>query len=492
MDVDTTSVAGVSLDVLLASSRRTGPAGRLVTGCTADWRRVEPGDVFVAVVGDDHDGHEDARRAMARGATAIVCERYVPVFHVPQYEVADSRIAWGVICQALAGDPSRHLRVIGVTGSEGKTTTLTLLASIFAQAGIDFGVMSGIQTYDGMTRGPGIGDTPLPEMLAHRLARMEAAGCTHALVEVSSQALAQHRLSGVQLDAACVTHVTSAHLDTHHTPHNYREAKRRILDLLGSEGIAILNSDNPVCCQWLSEFGGPSLTFGTGDTATVSAHIVERNACETIFLLTVGNETAAVRTSLVGDHHVADCLAAATTALAYDIDLTTIAAGIAAVDQLPARMQRVDCGQEFPLFVDAARTPDALRASLRTARQLATGRVICVLGNESPANLAEVAAVQGVVRKLADVVIVTDRRAQLENGWRETVSGPHQVYVMSDREEAMACAVSLASPADAVVVAGSDGRTDMTFGQTAQTPSDVETARQLLAARDTPILKLVA
>ena len=476
---------GVLLNEVFPECVGDNLAGALAAGCTSDVRQVSPGDAFVALDDGENDGHESAVAAVARGAVAVVCERAVPVFNVPVYIVEDSRVALGQLCQALVDHPSRQLRVIGVAGTLGKSTVVALLESIFEVADIDTGVISSFKTFDGMVCSGGVSQVPSQAFLASRLARMEAAGCTHALVEVSCKALAQHKLAGIELDAVCVTQVSPADLDVHHTPDNYRKTSARVLDLLSEKGVVVLNADDPVCCRWTCDISAPLTMYGESDAAQLTAHTIERNACEQIFVLSVGNESAAVRTCLVGEHHIRNCLAAAATALACGVALQHVAQGIERLTKLSARMQRVDCGQQFPVFVDAARTPEALRSTLRAARQLTTGRVICVLGDETSRDQSENKAVQRVARQLADLTIVTEARTTTTS-WEDEAS----TQVAQDRKEAIECAVAIARSEDVVVIAGSQSSPTPAFGV-----RDMETEwiREILLTHAfAPALKLVA
>ncbi len=502
---DSRTIDIVRLSALFPEATRTVPAkvagtGEVVvTSCVTDWRKVEPGDVFVALPdsdgdGDGDDGHLHAQRAVSHGAIAVVCEQPVPVFDVPTYLVPDSRVALGKICHALVGHPCRKFEVIGVAGTHGKSTTIALLESIFAAAGKHCGKLSSLGCYDGMTHSAGMGDAPSAPAFASRLARMEAAGCTHAFVEMSSQSLSQARVAGIELGAVCVTNVTEAHLDRHNTVQNYRETKRRILEYLSPTGVVILNADDPVSMQWLDQVAGPVLTYGmksggmdSGVTAAeITATIVDCHANEQIFVLTAGSHSAAVRTAIVGEHHVANCLAAAALSLSYGIDLQTIAAGLEAVEQLPARMERVDCGQGFPVFVDAADSPGALRASLRTARRLAEGRVICVWDKIVSGAGSEQLAISQVLNRLADLAIVTQPLLQAEAEGTD-------VEVVADRSEAIACAVAIAEPGDVVVIAGSRTNPGLVFGNVDESVTDGEIIRQLLYAREQqPAFRLIA
>jgi len=484
--------SGVSLAELFPSATRTGSGEVLATSCVTDWREVEPGDVFVAlpdVNGRGEDGHIHAQRAVSHGAIAVLCEQPVAVFDVPTYLVLDSRVALGELSHALLGNPTRSLATIGVTGTHGKSTTIALLESIFATAGKHCGKLSSLGCYDGMTHSAGVSDCPTAPALASRLARMEAAGCTHAFVEISSQSLSQAHVAGIELDAVCVTNVTDAHLDLHNTVQSYRDTERRVLQYLSPTAVAVLNADDPVSMKWLDQVPGPVLTYGLAGHAEVTATVVACHSNEQTFVLSAGSESAAVRTTIVGEHHVANCLAAAALSLSYGIDIQTIAAGIEAVEALPARMERVDCGQGFPVFVDAANSPEALRVSLRTARQLAERRVICVWSDSAKSRGSEHYAILQVLNRLADLAIVTSPLPDYET---EALTATVGVEVVADRNEAIACAVAIAEPGDVVVIAGSQPGSGFVFGNDETAVSDSEITRQLLYAREEPALRLIA
>lgn len=475
---------------LLPGATRTSTDDVFFGSCVTDWREVEPGDLYIALpdsADGNEDGHLHAQRAVSHGALAVVCEQPVPVFDVPTYLVPDSRVALGEICHALMGHPSRSMEVIGVTGTHGKSTTIALLESIFAHAGKHCGTLSSLGCYDGMTHSMGMSDLPSAPSIVSRLARMEAAGCSHAFVEISSQALSQARMAGIELGALCVTNVSEAHLDRHNTVQCYREAERRVLKHLAPTGMVALNADDPVSVKWIDKIEGPVLTYGIGGQAEVSATVLESHANEQTFVLTAGSDSAAVQTKIIGDHHISNCLAAATIALSYGIELQEIAVGLEAIEQLPARMELVDCGQGFPVFVDAANSANSLRASLRTARQLAERRVICVWGENLSAAGSEHLAISQVLNRMADLAIVSQPLAELPDETEKLAS----VELVADRNEAIACAVTMAQPGDVVVIAGSRVGPGFNFGGPDEPLSDGEFARQLLYSRKTPELRLV-
>jgi UDP-N-acetylmuramoyl-L-alanyl-D-glutamate--2,6-diaminopimelate ligase len=478
--------AGVSLRQLLGVGACSAGSPDVWAGsCTHDVRHVRPGDVFVALAGADDDGHDRAGEAAQRGAAAVVCERQVPVFDTPQFVVSDSRIAYGHLCQALVGHPSQQVKVIGVTGTSGKTTVVRLLASVLATAGHDVGTLDSLAVCDGLDRRPAAEAPLAPPLLARSLGRMASSGMSHAIVEISSRELGNQVLAGVTLDSACITQVGRDHLDWHGSLENYRRAKQRILDHLAPEGVAIFNADDAVCTRMLCDFHQPALTIGLREAAEITAEIIDRQINEQTFVVTAGDESVGVRTKMIGDHHVYNCLTAAALGLAHGVELTTVARGLEAVDGVPGRMERVSCGQDFAVLVDAAQSPDTLRHCLRAARAVTTGRLICVFG-AGQREQHEWPAMGRVAGAMADVAIVTSNHPHVEDPdaiaaeIRHGFVDPHKAQLISDRVEAIAWALGEARASDTVVVAGMgnrpyasavDGRTEL---------GDRETVRQLL------------
>jgi UDP-N-acetylmuramoyl-L-alanyl-D-glutamate--2,6-diaminopimelate ligase len=455
---------GVSLRQLLADEIQGDcPPDLRAVSCTSDWRAVQRGDVFVALVEAERDGHEDAVEAARRGARAVICERPLPVFSVPQCVVADSRKAYGRLCQALVGHPSRELKVIGVTGTHGKSTVARLLSAIFREAGCTFGSLDSYGFSDGCEERPSLGEVLTPPLLARSLAEMVAAGATHAVVEFSSRELSSQVPAGISLDAACVTHVGRKNLAWHGSLENYRNAKRRIFDYLQPDGVAIINADDPVSVGMLSNLNHAALTFGLREQAEIVGEIIEQHINEQIFVITAGDDSVAVRTPIIGDHHVLNCLAASATALAYGIPLSDVARGLEAVDRLPGRMERVMCGQEFAVLVDAANSPEALRASLRAARQSTGGRLICVFGTPDRYDEAELRATGRVLGAMSDVAVITSC-GRIDGAHRSCIAihtglaDRRKGRVILDRNEAIAWALSEAKAGDTVLIAGMGDR----------------------------------
>ncbi len=238
--------------------------------CSRDSRTVQPGDLFAALPGNRADGHDFAVQAAARGCAAILAQRPLRGVSVPICYVPDSRQAYGRVCQALAGNPSGQLKVIGVTGTNGKTTTTHLIASILSTAGLKPGLMGTLGCFDGEDFEPSSMTTAPPEILAGWLSRMVRNGCSHAVLEVSSHALDQARIAGIGLDAACVTNVQRDHLDYHRSICDYRLTKSRLLDYLAGDGFAVLNADDADLGGLSLAAGRPTLTIGIRSAAEIT------------------------------------------------------------------------------------------------------------------------------------------------------------------------------------------------------------------------------
>ena len=430
-----------------------------VTSCCTDPRSCRPGDLFVATVRDDGDTHELAAEAVRRGAAAILAERLLPA-GVPVCVVPDSRVALGRICQALAGNPCRDVNVIGVSGTNGKTTTSVLIASVLRAAGHQVGCTTSLDRCDGFDSFPATTTTPAPPELAAWLARMGSNGCSHGVIEVSSRGLAHQRLSGVDLQAAVLTNVRRAHLDYHGSVANYRRAKAKLFEYLRPQGFAVLNADDMVCQSLLNRLSCPVITVGMQRPAELSATVIERYRGEQTFLMAAGNDTVPVRTRMIGDHHVSNCLAAAAVGLVMGVDLMSIARGLEAVKQLPARLERIECGQEFGVYVDCADTPDRLAMSLRTLRQVTSGRILCVFAADDCESEGERPLVGRVVERSADLGVITSSRprgAQPLDIAHEILDGyekPSRAHLIPTRTEAIRWTLGEALPGDSVLITG--------------------------------------
>lgn len=457
-----------------------------VASCTCRSQEVQAGDLFVAVPGTVHDGRRYVHEAVARGCSAVLAEEPLPEVGVPVGYVPNAREAYGRLCQALVGNPSRQLKAIGITGTNGKTTTSYLIASILNHAGYQAGILGTLGCFDGEEFHEATMTTPPADQLARYLARMVRNECTHAVMEVSSHALDQARVAGMAFDVACVTNVRHDHLDYHRTIQDYRIAKSKLLDYLTPEGFAVINADDPTAAGYLHRIDGPVLTVGIRAAAEITAMVVEQYVSEQTFLLTAGSDTIPVHTGMIGLPHVYNCLTAAAVGLTYGIDLMTVVRGLEAVQSLPGRLERIECGQPFSVFVDFAHTPDALAGALHTLRGVVSGRIFCVFGAGGDRDRTKRSLMGRAVEVGADLAILTNDNPRSEDpqvildDLRSGFVSPQRAQVIPDRAEAITQALALAQPGDCVLIAGKGHEKYQILGDERHPFDDVEVARQWL------------
>ncbi|HUE72523.1 MAG TPA: UDP-N-acetylmuramoyl-L-alanyl-D-glutamate--2,6-diaminopimelate ligase [Pirellulaceae bacterium] len=477
--------AGVSLRDLLPVARFVRSPDVRATSCCTEADQCQPGDVFVAISSDRYDGHEQASDAVQRGASAVVAERLLPV-EVPLVMVDDSREALGEICQALVDYPSDSLRTVGVTGTHGKTVVSWLVASVLKAAGGHPGMTTSIAHSDSLEGAPARQTTPPAPQLARWLARMTEAGCDSAVVEVSSRALVERRVAGIDFDAAVLTSLGRAHLALHGSVENYHRAKERLFAQLKCGGFAVLNADDEACQRLAGRIDVPLLTYGMNSEADVTGSVIERQISEQTFYLRAGDELIPVRSRILGDSHVSSCLAAATVGLAVGIDLPTIVRGLEAVERIPGRLERIECGQSFGVFVDAARSPERLAYALRTLRKVTRGRLICVAGAPGGRKKSGRAWLGRVLERSCDVPVLTadDPRHEeplaiahdLLDGFQRAA----KAHVLPNRSRAIEAALAMARPGDTVVIAGKGDRVGQIVGNQRLDHDDRDVAQQWL------------
>ncbi|HTX78051.1 MAG TPA: UDP-N-acetylmuramoyl-L-alanyl-D-glutamate--2,6-diaminopimelate ligase, partial [Longilinea sp.] len=357
-----------------------------------DSRLVQAGDVFVALEGVSLDGHRFIQDAAAKGAIAAVGMRELEKASIPYIRVEDTRPALAHLCAAFYGYPARKLTVIGVTGTDGKTTTSNLIYQILLAAGKHAGIISTVNAVIGNevidtgfhTTTPDAPDTQ------KYLAQMVAAGLTHVVLESTSHGLSQHRVTGCEFDVGVVTNITHEHLDYHKTYEEYRAAKGRLFTMLaetpekpqGNPRLAVLNRDD-ISYEYLHELTQvQQVAYSLKPGADVWAEDVELQSSGMSFVAVGKGFRQPITNTLVGDYNISNILAAFSAAVfGLGISPEVAARGIAALPGVPGRMEYIDLGQNFTAIVDFAHTPNALEVTLKTARQLTQGRVIAVFGS---------------------------------------------------------------------------------------------------------------
>lgn len=471
------SRSGIRLTDILPKAKLLGANEVYVQSCCGQWNDCENNDVFVAIVGPESDGHDWAHEAIRRGATAIVTERLLTIDR-PQCLVSDSRAAYGRICQALAGSPSQRLTTIGVSGTDGKTVTSHLIREVLRHANCLTGVSTSIEVNLGRKR-EAVPNKPLTSpMLADQLSQMAMADCQHAVLEMSSIELAQRVVDGVEFDLAVLTNVRRDHLEFHGSADNYRRAQFRLLKYLKRGGMAVLNADDPTTHFLLEQFPSPALTYGIKQDAQVTAKILERSRDGQMFLIQAGCESVPVRSQVIGDQHVYNCLAAAAVGLASGLELAAIAESLGKVALIPGRMERIECGQDFGVWIDAARSSNQLSAAIRAVKQVSAGKVWCVISTDESQSesdrkrlgeIADRSAVETIVTRTAiDSTKNFEAAHQVLDGFEKT-SKPR---VIPNRFRAIEWVLSQAKPGDGVLVTGCGEKPFALVGEECWTISD--------------------
>lgn len=479
----------------LAGARVVGALPPAVTGIADDSRRVEPGQCFVAVPGLRQDARRFAPDAVRRGAALVVAEgEAMPGLGVPQVLVPSARAALGLLADAWHGHPSRALTVVGITGTNGKTTTSYLVEAILGARGDRTGVIGTIQYVLGDERRPAGQTTPEALELQAMLAAMRDGGVRAVAMEVSSHALALARVDTVAFDVAVFTNLTQDHLDFHGTLDAYRSAKRRLFELLARSPkprrTAVVSADDPAGPCMVEGLGLPVLTFGLGEGATVRA-LEHASTLDGIRLhAATPRGPCELRSPLIGDHNVMNLLAAAATGIALGLEPGAIARALARVEAAPGRFEQVRAGQPFLVVVDYAHTPDALERVLRTARRLTPGRLGVVFGCGGDRDRGKRPLMGAIAARLADRVWVTSDNPRSECpeaiveevlvGLREIPGAGTRHEAEPDRRAAIGAALGWARAGDTVVIAGKGHETYQLIGAAALPFDDREVARQIL------------
>jgi UDP-N-acetylmuramoyl-L-alanyl-D-glutamate--2,6-diaminopimelate ligase len=458
------------------------------TGLTADSRRVRPGFLFVATVGGTEDGHRFLPDAAARGAVALAGEQPDPGLGLPYIRVADSRLFLAQAAAAWNGYPSRKMVMIGVTGTDGKTTTSSLIHHILEQAGLAAGLVTSV----GARIGPRQVDTgfhvttPDPIDLQAFLAQMVEAGVTHAVVETTSHGLAQHRVAACDFDLGVLTNITHEHLDYHGSHEAYLEAKARLFaGLAGSapkpslvERRAILNRDDSSYEAVRGKASVPVVGYGEDPRAEVRAEEPASGRAGLSFHLLGAGYRLPVRTRLLGAYDLSNCLAAAAAAVeGLGLSPELVVQALGSFPGVQGRMELVEAGQPFLAVVDFAHTPNALRRALEAARGLTEARVIAVFGAAGLRDREKRRMMGEIAARLADFTVLTaeDPRTEPLSGiLDEMAAGARagggregETFVrVPDRGEALRYAVRLAGPGDVIVACGKGHEQSMAFDET--------------------------
>jgi UDP-N-acetylmuramoyl-L-alanyl-D-glutamate--2,6-diaminopimelate ligase len=464
-----------------------GAAAVEIAALAYDNRRVAPGTLFFCVPGFTRDGHDFAPDALARGAAALVVERPLGL-GVPEVVVPSVRAAMAPAAARFHGDPTAELAVVGITGTNGKTTTAFLVRALLEAAGRQCGLLGTVTSFVGGVERPVQRTTAEAIELQRDFRAMREGGDVACAMEVSSHALELHRADAVHFAVAVFTNLTQDHLDFHPTMEDYFGAKRRLFAM--GPRVAVVNVDDPYGQRLADGLGGRDrvLTFAIERDATYRAIELESGFDGSRFTALTPEGPIALRTPLPGRFNVANVLGAVAAVRALGVPLATIAAALPHAGRVPGRFEPVDEGQPFAVLVDYAHTPDSLENVLHAARGLTRGRLHCVFGCGGDRDRGKRPQMGAIAARLADRVVVTSDNPRSEDPEaivREILAGAgaggERVVAEVDRRAAIALAIGAAHEGDVVVIAGKGHEQGQEFADGRKLPfDDVTVAREAL------------
>ncbi|MDR1465254.1 MAG: UDP-N-acetylmuramoyl-L-alanyl-D-glutamate--2,6-diaminopimelate ligase [Oscillospiraceae bacterium] len=478
----------MTLQALLDAARL--PAGSLaaqalalpVTRVTDRVDHLEPDCVFVCIAGAKFDGHDAAPQATAAGAALVVVGR--PMGQPRELIAADPRAAYARLCAAFFGNPADALTLIGITGTNGKTTTAFLLKEILEFTGQKTGLIGTVQNMVGDESFPAALTTPDPWDLHALFAQMVGAGCSHCVMEASSQALAQRRVSGLRFRAAVFTNLTQDHLDYHGTFQAYREAKRQ---LFAQCDIAVINRDDEAGPAMLADSPARAVTYSIhNDRADYTAKNLTLQRAGVSYELVTQGRIGRVQFAMPGEFSAYNSLAAAAVALELGLELPAVLEALGNSRGVPGRMELVPTGTAFSVVIDYAHTPDGLDNVLRALRGTTAGRLITVLGCGGDRDKTKRPVMGRLAADRSDVVIVTSDNPRTENPdaiIEDILAGVRHksgVFVEPDRRRAIALALKKARAGDVVLLAGKGQETYQILGAEKIFMDEREIVREIL------------
>jgi len=478
-----------------AQTRRLA-ADEPITGVTMDSRRVEPGNLFVAVEGYVADGHDFITEAVRRGAVGIVFEKESYAQAIPDgvsaIRVADSRRAAAQIAAQFWDYPSDDLVLVGITGTNGKTTSAFLVDSIFRAAGASTALLSTLARFICGKQLEANLTTPSSAELQELLAQMREAGATHVTMEVSSHGLAQQRTWMCKFDGAIFTNLTQDHLDFHADLDDYFAAKLRLftdyveLAKPNKAMVAAINADDAFGERIVQRTPARTVTYGLDETAQVSASRISAGASGIQFMLTLPDRgPTAVKLNLTGSFNLYNALAAAACTWGLGVEPKAIVTGLEQLDGVPGRFERIDEGQDFTVIVDYAHTPNALENVLQTARKLTAVRLVCVFGCGGDRDAGKRPQMGRIVTSLCDFAVITSDNPRSEEPLeiieqiRMGAVGDSYI-IQPDRRRAIFMAIQRCQPGDVLVIAGKGHETYQIIGDQRIPFDDREVAREAI------------
>lgn len=479
----------------LPEAKIVGNEELVITQLTYDSRAVEPGALFICLPGAHVDGHHFVEQALAKGAVAILAQKELSVTGATVIYVSDTRLAMQAIAPYFYDYPSRSVRLIGITGTNGKTTATHLIREIFRTAGYEVGLIGTIHSLIGEKELPIKNTTPDVLDLQHLLKQMADAKMDYVVMEVSSHALDLGRVAGCEYDVVAFTNMTQDHLDYHKTFDNYRKAKGLLFSSLGQNAtkkgkMAVINRDDEAGKYMAEQTKEPVLFYGLSPESELRAEDIQIHAGGMEVKITGPFGSVNLKLKITGQFNVYNVLTAMGVALAENIDIAVICKALESFETVPGRFELVDAGQNFTVIVDYAHTPDGLENILKTARQFAEKRIITVFGCGGDRDRTKRPIMGRIAMEYSDIVLATSDNPRTEDpdfileeievGLREKASENHQYKKNVDRRAAIAEALKLAQADDVVIIAGKGHETYQILKDRTISFDDRQTVRELV------------
>ena len=466
-----------------------------INGIASDSNNVKSGFVFISIKGVKADGHSFINDAISRGAAALIVEKEVEVLEdITIIRVPDTKKILSTVADAFYNCPSNRMNIIGVTGTNGKTTTTYFIEQILRKAGHKTGIIGTINYQIGDRIIPAVNTTPGPIQLRALLNQMLEANIETAIMEVSSHAIAQKRIAGIEFDTCIFTNLTPEHLDYHVTLGQYQDTKLQLFEQMGKNSKkntakkAIINIDDPISKRFLDVCQVEIITYGLNTNASVYAADIRSTLNGSCFKLHIGSESIDVKINLAGKYNIYNALAATSAALAANLSLNEIKSGLESLKSVPGRFEKITTDAGFCIIVDYAHTPDGMKQVLSAAKALKPNRIITVFGCGGDRDRLKRPQMGKISSELSDYTIITSDNPRTEDpmkiieeilhGVKDT--GRPDFEIIPDRKSAIKRAMELAKENDMIMILGKGHETYQVLKDTVVPFDDREVAKKYL------------
>ncbi|MFH1613125.1 MAG: UDP-N-acetylmuramoyl-L-alanyl-D-glutamate--2,6-diaminopimelate ligase [bacterium] len=462
-----------------------------ISGLSWDTRFFKKGEIFICLSGTKTNGHLYIEEAIKKGASCIIVEKKINnIYSIPIIKVKDTRLVLSKLSSKFYGNPSSKLKIIGVTGTNGKSTTCWMTESILSAFGKKCGLLSTVGNKINSEIKPASATTPEPDELHRTLKEIVDSNSEYAILEVSSHALSLNRVSQINFNTACFTNLTQDHLDFHHTLDEYFQAKLKLFtDLITNNSYAIINQDDPYADKIKKNTKANIITFGINNKAEIQAKNININSKEIVFQLITPSFNDVIKLNISGDFNVYNALASIGIAISQNIDKEAIKKGLYDFKGILGRFEKINNKQKILVIVDYAHTPDALERLLISTKKLIKGKIILVFGCGGNRDRGKRPLMGEIAAELADYSIITSDNPRDENPVKIILdieigfmkkNKKSNVLKIIDREEAIKKALSLANEDDAVIISGKGHENYQIIGQQKKNFSDQAVVKKLL------------